>query len=153
MATVLSFLLRPEQKSPMFTLVFCAVLLALVAGMILWDRRYRRIWRQYRARNWRQVIGKFDEGEIVTMHKGRSGTIAGYEVWLGYDYQAGGEQTSFFYTLPFCGEFPSKEEAEECCKLVANQKVVVRVSPRNPKRSCVLDVDVRPLINRRNFAE
>jgi hypothetical protein len=152
MATAQSILLIPEHQSPIVSPVFSAVGLAVVAGVILWHRRYGRIWRQYRARDWRQVVGRFDEGDIVTMQKGRSGVVAGYEVWLGYDYRVNGDQTGLFYTLPFSGEFASKEEAERCRKLVANQSVVVRVHPGNPQRSCVLDADVKPLISGRNFA-
>jgi hypothetical protein len=152
MEMALSILLRREQGSPVFDFAFSAVGLALVAGLILWHRRYGRIWRQYRARDWRQVMGIFDEGEIVVMRKGESQAIAGYQVWLGYNYQADGEQTGLFYTLPFSGEFPSKDEAEQWRRLVANQSIVVRVSPSNPKRSCVLDVDVRPMVSGRNFA-
>ena len=79
------------------------------------------------------------------MRKGRSGPISGYQVWVGYEYEADGDQIGI-YTLPFSGEFPTKEAAEEFRKLVADQSVIVCVSPRNPKRSCVLDDDVRPLI-------
>jgi hypothetical protein len=66
-------------------------------------------------------------------------------VGVGYDYEADGDQIGI-YTLPFFSGFRTKEEAEASRKLVADQSVVVRVSPRNPKRSCVLDDDARPLI-------
>jgi hypothetical protein len=138
-------LLRRGTEPPLFTLAYFAVILAVVIGFILWDRRYRRAWQQFRARNWPQVAGKFDEGEIVTMRKGRSHAITGYQVWLGYDYEVGGEETGL-YTLPFSGEFPTEEEAEKRRRLVAHRSVIVRVSPRNPKHACILDDDVRPLI-------
>jgi hypothetical protein len=67
------------------------------------------------------------------------------ELRLGYDYEGDGEETKI-YTLPFSGEFPTEEEAEMSRKLLARRGVMVRVSPRNPKRSCILDDDVRPLI-------
>ncbi len=145
MPTALFFLVRHRDESPIFTLAYSAVILALVVGLILWERRYRRKWQQFRARSWRQVAGRFDEGEVVTMRKGGSHAVSGYEVWVGYDYEADGDQTGI-YTLPFSSEFPTKEEAEESRKLVAHQSVIVRVSTRNPKRSCILDEDVMPLI-------
>jgi hypothetical protein len=130
----------------MFDFVYLGVMLGWVALFILWIRRgYGRKWQQGRARSWRQIAGRLDDGKIVTMRKGRSGKIAGYQVWLGYDYLADGEQTGL-YTLPFVGEFPTEEVAEEYRRLAANRSVPVRVSPRNPKRSCVLDEDVRLLI-------
>lgn len=132
-------------EPPLFTLAYSAVILAVGVGYILWDRRYRRAWQQFRARNWQQVAGKFDKGEIVTMRKARSHAITGYQVWLGYDYKVDAEETGL-YTLPFSGEFSTEEEAEKRRKLVAHSSVMVRVSPRNPRRSCILDDDVRPLI-------
>jgi hypothetical protein len=145
MPTASSFLLRHGAEPPLFTLAYFGVILAVVIGFILWDRRYRRAWQQFGARNWPQVPDKFDEGEIVTMRRGRSDIISGYQVWLGYDYEGDGEETKI-YTLPFSGEFPTEEEAEMSRKLLARRGVMVRVSPRNPKRSCILDDDVRPLI-------
>ena len=79
------------------------------------------------------------------MRKGRSKKIAGYQVWFFYDYEADGDQGDL-YTLPFSGEFPTEQEAEEFRELVADQSIIVRVSPRRPKRSCVLDEDVKPLV-------
>jgi hypothetical protein len=118
----------------------------LVAVVIQWTQGgYGRRWQQFRARSWRQIAGKFDGGEIVTMQKSRSGKITGYQVWLGYDYLADGAQTGL-YTLPFAGEFPSREAAEKYRKRAANRDVVVRVSPRDPKRSCVSDEGVRLLV-------
>lgn len=130
----------------MVILINSAVFLPIVVGMILWHLRYRRKWQQFRGRNWPQVQSKFDGGEIVTMYKGRTKSIAGYQVWLGYDYQADGEQTAL-YTLPFTGEFANTEEAEKCRHLVAHRDIIVHVSPRNLKRSVVLDEDVKLLIN------
>jgi hypothetical protein len=148
MLTTMLLVIRRGDGSPAYSFAYSAVLLGVVVGSIQWERRYRRRWLQSRARSWRQVAGKFDEGEIVTMRKGRSNIIAGYEVWLTYEYQADGDQSGL-YTLPFqYSEFPSEEEAEECRKLVAHQHISIRVSPSNPKRSCVLDDDVRPLIGR-----
>jgi hypothetical protein len=139
-----------DHNDLIFSFACLGVMLGWVALFILWIRRaYGRRWQQFRARSWRQIAGRFDDGEIVTMRKGRSGKIAGYQVWLGYDYVADGEQTGL-YTLPFVGEFPTGEVAEECRKRAANRNVVVRVSPRNPKRSCVFDEDVRPLIGEQN---
>lgn len=145
MVAVLLLLLRHRAESPIFALAFASIVLAVIIGVILWERRYRRVWQQFRARNWQQVAGKFDDGEIVTMRKGRSGNITGYQLWLGYEYEANIGEVGL-YTLPYFGEFPNEEEARKCLKLVANRDVTVRVSPRHPKRSCVLDEDVKPLV-------
>src|SRR5580700_11192587 len=144
MAIASSLLLRHNAGTSIFPLAYFGVILALIIGFILWDRRYRRAWQQFRARNWPQVSGKFDEGEIVTMRKGKSDVISGYQVWLGYDYEGDGEETEI-YTLPFSGEYATEEEAEASRKLLAHRRVTVRVSPRNSKHSCILDDDVRPL--------
>jgi Protein of unknown function (DUF3592) len=130
-----------KDASPIFAFWYSLGVLALVAAVILWHRRYGRMWRQFRAKNWEQVSGRFDEGDIVRMKAGRSERITGYQVWFGYDYEAEGEQVGI-YTLPFFGEFPDEETAERCRTKVANRAIIVRVSPRNPKRTCVLDQDV-----------
>jgi hypothetical protein len=135
-------LFRRGPEPPLFTLAYFGVIVAVGIAYILWDRRYRRAWQQFRARNWQAVAGKFDKGEIVTM-RNRSQTITGYQVWLGYEVD--GEETGL-YTLPFSGEFPTEEEAERRRKMVAHKSIMVRVSPRNPKHSGILDDDVRPLI-------
>ncbi len=140
--------LKYSRGSPVFDLAYSAFLLCIIAGYILWDRRLRRRRQQFRARRWRVVTGRFDEGDIITMKKGRSKNIAGYQVWLAYDYHADGDQIGI-YTLPFADEFKSKEEAEEIRKLVAEQSISVRVSPRNSKDSCVLDEDIKPLVGGR----
>ena len=85
-------LLRHRTESAIFALAYSSAILAVVIGFILWERRYRRSWQQFRARNWQRVAGKFDEGEIVTMRKGRSTAIAGYQVWLGYEYEGDEEE-------------------------------------------------------------
>jgi hypothetical protein len=133
-----------------FDVACLAAMLGWVTLFILWIRRgYGRRWQQFRARSWRQIASSFDDGEIVTMRKGRSSKIAGCQVWLGYDYLADGEQTGL-YTLPFVGEFPTEDVAEKYRKRAANRNVVVRVSSRNPKHSCVFDEDVRLLIGEQN---
>lgn len=91
------------------------------------------------------LTGKFDEGEVITMRKGRSEEISGYQVWFGYEYHLNGEQGGL-YILPFRGEFETPEDAEECRKQLAERSVTVRVSPRNPERSGVLDQDVKPML-------
>jgi len=131
-------------------LIFSVACLAASLGwwslFVLWTQRgYERRWQQFRARSWQQIAGRFDDGEVITMRKGRSGKVAGYQVWLGYDYMADGDQTGL-YILPFVGEFPSKEVAEEYRKRAANMDIIVHVSPRNPGRSCVIDDDVRLLV-------
>ena len=125
--------------------IFVTIAGAVFAAATLWERRYRRAWIQSRARGWQQVVGRFDDGDIVRMRKGRSKAIAGYQVWLMYEYECKGAQVGI-YTLPFSTyEFSSEAEAEECRRIVANQCVPVRISPGNPKRSCVLDEDVKSL--------
>lgn len=127
-------------------------MLTLFAGFILWQRRYGRMWKQYRAKDWEQIAGEFDEGDIVAMRAGRR--VTGYQVLFGYYYDAedaGGEQCGL-YTLPFFGKFPDKDTAEQCRVKVANRKISVRVSPRNPKHSCVLDQDVSPYLGEGTLA-
>jgi hypothetical protein len=137
---------RQSTNTTLFDLSYSAFLFSIMAVCIWWHRRLRRKWQQFRARRWPEVAGRFDEGDIVTMYKGKTKIIAGYQVWLAYDYSASGEQLGI-YTLPFKDEFATQEKAEEIRKLVADRNIRVRVSPRNPKRSCVLDEDVKPLIN------
>lgn len=139
-----------DRNDSIFSLVCLVATTGWLALFILWTRRgYGRRWRQFQARSWRQIAGRFDDGEIITMRKGGSKKIAGYQVWLGYDYVADGDQTGL-YTLPFVGDFPSEEVAEKCRKRAANQEVAVRVSPRNSKHSCVVDEDVRLIIGEQN---
>jgi energy-coupling factor transporter transmembrane protein EcfT len=134
-----------DHSDLLFNFACFGAMLGWVTLFIVWTRRgYGRKCQQFRARSWGQIAGRFDDGEIVTMRKGRS-KIAGFQVWLGYEYQADGEQAGL-YTLPFVGEFPSEEVAESYRKRAANREIVVRVAPRKPKRSCVLDEDVRLLI-------
>jgi hypothetical protein len=131
--TIVAFL-NADSDAPPLIFVFWYSLsgFALVAVGILWHLRYERKWRQFRAQHWHQISGKFDDGDIVTMRKGRAGPISGYQIWLGYDYEAEGEQVGL-YTLPFYGEFPNKEVAEQCRMKIANRAVIVRVSPRKSK--------------------
>lgn len=125
-----------------FTLAYGGFIWAIVGGWVLWDRRYRRKWRARRASSWPKVDGRFDEGEIVTMMRGRSKTVAGYEVWLGYEYEAEGEQAGVF-RLP---EARDRTEAERLLRLLANQRVPVRVCPGKPDKSRVIDEDIQFLI-------
>jgi hypothetical protein len=126
---------------------FFVAVCGIVAFWILWESGYRRRWLQYRARNWQTLPGKFDEGEIVPMMGARSSV--GYEVRLGYDYQAD-EDRPGIYTLPFYGIFSTEKEAEECRQLVASRIIPVRVSSRKPRKSIVLDEDVKPLLPRQS---
>ncbi|MGA2252286.1 hypothetical protein [Terracidiphilus sp.] len=142
MPQLLLFMLRRTPESPLFIFGYFAFLFSIIAAWTLWDRRYKRKWQQTRARNWPQVQGKFDEGEIVTMRKGRSGEIAGYQVWFAYEYYADGDQVGI-YTLPFRGEFPTTIDAEACQKAIAERFIFVHYSSRNPKRSYVLDEDLK----------
>jgi hypothetical protein len=76
------------------------------------------------------------------MRKGRSETIAGYEVWMGYEYQVEGEQGGV-YCYP---EVASRDDAEATLKLFAHKNIAVRVNPNKPNRSYVLGNDVEQLL-------
>ncbi len=146
MLTELSLVPHYRSSTPVFDILFSAVIFGIAACLILWNRIYQRKWPQIWARKWPQVAGRFDEGEVITMRKGSSGDISGYQVWIGYEYVCQGEQGGL-YTLPFSGEYKTAEEAEECLKLVAKRNVMVRVSPNRPGRSAILDRDVAPLLD------
>jgi hypothetical protein len=135
------FILDRRAATPIYDLSYSALLLGIVVALILWDRRYRRKWQQGRARKWPRVSGQFDEGEIVTMRRGRSDTIAGYDVYLGYSYQSVGEQTGLYTCF-----FPTEDAAKTALELLANRAVTVRVAPSNPRKSRVLDEDLRELL-------
>src|SRR5947199_6248935 len=95
MPTAIFLLTKRGGESPVITLIFGAVTFSIGAALILWERRYRRAWTQFRARNWQQIIGRFDEGEIVRMMKGRSKQVAGYQVLLAYEYECEGIKWEF----------------------------------------------------------
>ena len=136
-----SFILVRHAATPIYDFSYSALLLGIVVALILWDRRYRRKWQQSKAREWPKVSGLFDEGEIVTMRRGRSDTIAGYDVYLGYSYQADGEQSGLYTCF-----FPTEEKAIVVRERLANRTVIVRVAPGNPKKSRVLDEDLSGLL-------
>jgi hypothetical protein len=137
MAILIQLLFRHRPENGMFDLLYGGVVLTFLAGFVLWGRRYRRRWQNYRSRNWKRIDGQFDEGEVVTMRKARSKSIAGYEVWLGYGYEVEGEQVGV-YRLPR----KSKDDADAVLSTLAHQRVVVRVAPGKPNRSFVSDEDV-----------
>ncbi len=134
-----SLSMPPSHPSPAisYNFIFAGVCACVVLVLIAWERRYRRQWQAFRARNWRRVIGKFDEGEIITMLKGRSKEIAGYKVLLMYDYEAEGKQ---------CGDYWSEEMTQQQAEFIlgrlANRSVTVRVSPDDTAKSIVLDEDL-----------
>jgi len=128
---------RHQTDSGKFELAYGFLGLTIIAVWTLWDRRYKRIWQDYRSRGWSRIEGQFDEGEVIPMRRGRSKTIAGYEVWLGYEYKAEGDQAGV-YRLPR----GTKGDAEEAMRKLANQRIIVRVSPRNSTRSHVSDEDI-----------
>jgi hypothetical protein len=127
---------------PTFGLYFGLGVYCIVILLILWDRRYRREWQQFRARDWPKVEGIFvsGEGEVVTMRRGSSKTIAGYEVHHYYEYQCDGEQYGIYKRF-----FSTKPEAEAFLKLLDGQRTPVRVRPGKPSRSNILDRDVEAL--------
>jgi hypothetical protein len=128
-----------KRGDPTFDLFFGLIVICIVIALILWDRRYRRRWQQFRAEDWPPVEGIFvlGEGEVVTMRRGSSKTIAGYEARLYYEYQCSGEQDGIYAQF-----FPTKAEAEAFLKILQGQKVPVRVKPGKSSKSCILDRDV-----------
>ena len=64
MAILILLLFRHRPENGMFDLLYGGVVLTFLAGFILWDRRYRRRWQNYRSRNWKRIDGRFDEGEV-----------------------------------------------------------------------------------------
>jgi hypothetical protein len=84
------------SEKVLFQMGFFVAVCGIVAFWILWESGYRRRWLQYRARNWQTLPGKFDEGEIVPMMGARSSV--GYEVRLGYDYQADEDRPGTYNT-------------------------------------------------------
>lgn len=148
MAVLILLLFRHQPENGVFGLLCGGAVLTFLAGSVLWDRRYRRRWQNYRSRNWKKIDGRFDKGEVITMRKARSKSIAGYEVWLGYDYEAEGQQVGV-YRLPR----KSKDEADTALSTLAHQRIVVRVAPGNPKRSFVSDEDLIALLPARRPLE
>jgi hypothetical protein len=148
MAILILLLFRHRPENGMFDLLYGGVVLTFLAGSVLWDRRYRRRWQNYRSRNWKRIDGRFDEGEVITMRKARSKSIAGYEVWLAYDYEAEGERVGVF-RLPR----KSKDDADAALSTLAHQRLVVRVNPDNPDRSFVSDDDLIALLSVRRPLE
>jgi hypothetical protein len=136
----------PSHDDPMFTLFYGLVVGCILILFVLWDRRYRRQWQQFRAKDWPKVEGVFvpDEGEIVTMRRGSSKSIAGYEAQLYYEYRFNGEQYGIFRRF-----FSGHSEAESFLRLLDGQKISVRVNQRNPSKSCIMDQDLEPLLRSR----
>jgi Protein of unknown function (DUF3592) len=126
-----------RDDDPTFTVFVCIVIL-----LILWNRRYQREWQQFRAKDWPKVEGTFvsGEGEVVTMRRGSSKTIAGYEARLYYEYQCDGEQHGIYARF-----FSTRPDAEEFLRLLDGQKIAVRVKQRKPSKSYILDRDVELL--------
>ena len=139
---LLSILRRAED--PIADLIMSAILAVVLVLFFLWSRARRRL-AQRRARGWPSMQGNFEDGEVVTMRKGRSEDIAGYEVWLYYRFGSSDDENGL-YTLPVRGEYPDTETAESVLRMLVGKAVMVHVSPRNPKRSCVLDKDVAALL-------
>jgi hypothetical protein len=123
------FVTKGRNESPIFDLYFAIAVAGMLAIFVLWDRRYRPKWHPFRARNWLQAEGQFlpGSGELVTMRKGRSRDIAGFEVWLDYGYQSGdkleGTNRRFFRT---------KSEAQALIARLEGQRILVTYRPENP---------------------
>jgi hypothetical protein len=137
--------IRGSGESPVFAICYGIAVGFIVAIYILWDRRYRRKWEQFRARGWARVEGEFlpGSGETVRMMKGRSEDVAGFEAWLDYRYQDGAELEGTYRRF-----FGTKQEAQGLIALLEGQRIPVSVSPRKPSISRVLDSDVDQLIER-----
>jgi hypothetical protein len=135
------FVARPDE--PLGATVLMTILVGIgVTAVILWNRRYRRVWEQYRGGRWPKAVGRFSSGEVITMLTARTQQPAGYEVWMEYEYKAG-QQMEGLYKRPVS----TREAGEAYIKRLVNQSIPVRVAPRRPSTSCVLDHDVDALIN------
>ena len=137
MLTEIAFALKGGNDPPPFFFIFCLIVAFILFD--LWNRRYRRKWHQFRAQDWPKVEGIFvsGEGEVVTMRRGSSNKIAGYEAQLYYEYQCDGERGGI-YTR----SFSTSPEAETFLKLLEGKKIPVRVKQQKPSRSYILDRDV-----------
>ena len=138
MPSFLAFALIRQRESLGFDLVYSGLIFLLLLGYLAWDRKFRRKFYAHQARTWQKVDGRFDEGEIITMRRARSNTIAGYEVLLGYEFEAEGQQAGVFFTP----EVRDMADAEELLRRLANQQIPVRVCPGKPQKSRVLDQDI-----------
>lgn len=113
-------------------------------GVVLWNRGYWYAWRQFRARQWPQVQGRFSSGKVVALMKGRTNSIAGYQLWLHYEYRAGkGLSGNGLYKRTF----DRREDAEAWLNRIKGQKFPVRMARNQPSVSCLLEQDLAFLAN------
>ena len=125
-----------RDEPPIVTILMSLILGSMTAGFILWDRRYRRVWQQYRAEKWSQSDGHFSSGEVIMMKTARTKRVAGFEVWMHYQYNAGkGKTMTGIYRRPLS----TREAAEAYVNRLAQQRIPVRRSDATPSDSCVLD--------------
>jgi hypothetical protein len=136
------FLIARHHDSPMFDLIWGTTLVSLVVVSIFWNCTGSRKYEQWRAQNWPVASGKFNEGEIITMLKGRSKDIAGYVVRIDYCYVSGQSYDGVYFTK----EFPTHEAAEEYLNRLENQSISVRISPNKSHQSQILDSDLVGLL-------
>ena len=120
--------------------LLCAVFVGILLVVAIFQT-LRRIWVQRRARNWPAVPGKFKQGEVVRVVRGRYNDKVVYSVCIDYDYSAG-ESSEGVYSCTYIREFPTREGAETFLKRLENRSVSIRVAPDKPATSYILDEDV-----------
>lgn len=130
-------LIGNRNEPPVVTVFMTLIVGVVVTAVILWQRRYRRVWEQTRAQNWPQGEGRFFSGEVVPLLTGRSQRVAAFEIQMRYQYEAGRTLTGTYKRV-----FPTKEAAEAFIKRLDGQRVSVRIANGRPSLSCVLDKDV-----------
>jgi len=139
---LLALLLAGRHDSSGFELIWGLTGTLVVVIWIAWDRSWHRKYQQWIARAWPVAIGKFNEGEVIPMLKGRSKEIAGYVVCINYKYASGISYHGVYFTR----EFSTEEEAEECLQRLENQSIPVRTYPQKPQKSRIRDSDLAPLL-------
>ena len=100
-----------------------------------------RIWVQRRARNWPAVPGKFKQGAVVRVVRGRYNDKVVYSVCIDYDYSAGESSKASTVALTY-GNFPPVKEQRHSSSALKNRSVSIRVAPDKPATSYILDEDV-----------
>jgi len=132
------------QGGGYFTITALLMLgMGALAGVILWDLRYRRVWQQSRAGKWQQSEGRFLSGSVIAMRAGRSEEVVEFEVRMDYQYDAGKRMAGVYRR-----SVPTREAAEAYLKRLANQRITVRIPNGRVSDSRVLDKDVDALMNR-----
>ena len=143
MPATLSVVAASPNEPAAVTILMSLIVGVVVAGIILWDRRYRRVWEQFRAEQWPPSEGHFSSGEVITMMTARSKQITEFEVRMYYQYEAGRTTGKGIYKRLL----PTREAAEAYVERLAKQRIQVRIANGRPSVSCVLDKDVDTLVS------